>query len=409
MAFYIVTGRLGGGKTLASIWRIQQYLRQGRKVAANIDLNLDELVTKRITQKEIIRLPDRPTLQDLEALGEGYHEYNEEKFGLIVLEEAALWLNTRNFQDKERKKIIDYLVNIRKKRWDVIIIIQHENALDKQVREMFGEFVVNCQRLDRLRIPLVGYLLEILGFSGRFGKMHICKVRYGLNPQSPKVDSWNFFGKSLYNCYNTMQEYNPDDTEIRSYCVLHPRYFTTGARSEFEVLWDKIKGASRHFRWSARYFFLAGLASGAFAFSGKPETVEVSQAKQEPAEKIQDSKPDLDKADHYRISGSIMFDNRSELFFEKNGVPWVPSYEGYKVLVRHSCEAHLLRNGEKLKVYCGEPAHAEAGAGLPQETVSTRDGLQPMINKITDSANNAVSGTAGNEHQAAQQSEHRLD
>lgn len=41
MAVYFVTGKLGSGKTLFTIDIIQQALGQGRRVASNLDLNLE--------------------------------------------------------------------------------------------------------------------------------------------------------------------------------------------------------------------------------------------------------------------------------------------------------------------------------------------------------------------------------
>lgn len=44
MPVYFVQGKLGSGKTLAGIHRIQEALNQGRRVATNIDLRLEKLI-----------------------------------------------------------------------------------------------------------------------------------------------------------------------------------------------------------------------------------------------------------------------------------------------------------------------------------------------------------------------------
>jgi len=46
MAVYFLTGKLGSGKTLCAVGKIRDYLEEGRAVATNLDLNLDELLNK---------------------------------------------------------------------------------------------------------------------------------------------------------------------------------------------------------------------------------------------------------------------------------------------------------------------------------------------------------------------------
>ena len=48
MAVYVVTGKLGAGKTLVAVGKIKDKLNQGCKVATNLDLNLDKLIGDRL-------------------------------------------------------------------------------------------------------------------------------------------------------------------------------------------------------------------------------------------------------------------------------------------------------------------------------------------------------------------------
>ncbi|HRB97970.1 MAG TPA: hypothetical protein PKY67_09710 [Nitrosomonas sp.] len=56
---------------------------------------------------------------------------------------------------------------------------QHIDMLDKQLRNAVVEHLVVCKRLDRVKIPFIGSLLQIAGFSGKFVKLHnsISQVR----------------------------------------------------------------------------------------------------------------------------------------------------------------------------------------------------------------------------------------
>ena len=69
MAVYFVTGKLGQGKTLASVGRLREYLVAGRRVAGNLEIQPERLsgLTKG-ADVSYTRLPDKPRLDDLDAL-----------------------------------------------------------------------------------------------------------------------------------------------------------------------------------------------------------------------------------------------------------------------------------------------------------------------------------------------------
>src|ERR1700693_4668196 len=102
MSIYVVTGKLGNGKTLLAVSRIQAALREGRRVATNLDLTLEEMLPARNKTARAIRVPDKPTVGDLVALGQGANVLDESRYGLLVLDELGAWLNARQWNDKGR-------------------------------------------------------------------------------------------------------------------------------------------------------------------------------------------------------------------------------------------------------------------------------------------------------------------
>lgn len=221
MTIYLVTGKLGAGKTLASVGRIRDALFAGRKIATNLDLHLDKLLPIKAGRDNLlscVRLPDKPCVDDLEALGVGNELMDESKNGLIVLDEMAAWINARTWGDKGRQATIDWLLHSRKKGWDVIFIAQHQDQLDKQVRTALVEYLVTCRRLDRLRIPFVGRFIKILTgglVSGTMPRIHVGTVRYGAEQNALVADRWWYRGADLYAGYDTRQVFrsveNTDD------------------------------------------------------------------------------------------------------------------------------------------------------------------------------------------------------
>lgn len=149
------------------------------------------------------RLPDKPRLADLEAIGTGYSTddpYDESRFGVVVLDELAMWMNTRTFQDKERLGVLQWFLHARKLRWDVYFIVQHIEAIDKQLRESMCEHLVVCSRADRIKFMKMFHYLQV----------HLARIYYGDNESAPLVDRVFYRSKELYGAYDTQQVFTDD-------------------------------------------------------------------------------------------------------------------------------------------------------------------------------------------------------
>ena len=211
MAIYLITGKLGAGKTLAAVGRIRDVLLEGRRVATNLDLRLERLLPDTARKVSCVRLPDKPCVDDLEAIGIGNESMDESRNGVIVLDELGAWLNARQWADKSRQAVIDWLIHSRKKGWDVYFIAQSAAQVDKQVRESLIEYLVVCRRLDRMRMPVVGGLLRSLSggwVSGNLPRVHVAIVRYGTAHDSIVADRWVYLGADLYGAYDTRQVFS---------------------------------------------------------------------------------------------------------------------------------------------------------------------------------------------------------
>ncbi len=213
MAIYFVSGKLGAGKGIVSVSRIVEAVRAGRRVATNLDLTLEAVLPARIKAFDVIRLPDKPVLSDLVALGPGNPTMDEARNGLIVLDELGTWFNARSWNDKARQPVIDWLIHSRKHGWDVIFIAQSLGMVDKQVRESLVEFSVRVRRLDRLRVPVLGALVSSLT-SGmldlRLPRIHLGTVCYGAEPNAPVAERWWHRGDDVYAAYDTRQVFRED-------------------------------------------------------------------------------------------------------------------------------------------------------------------------------------------------------
>lgn len=254
MPVYVITGKLGAGKSLAAVARIQHYLWQGRKVATNLNLNPEHLLDYWKRNTEIYRIPNKPTVHDLEALPMGHDEDgpNDARNGALVLDECGTWFNSRSWNDKDRGALIEWCRNARKKRWDIFFIIQDVSVMDSQARESFAEHVVYCRRMDRFNIPFLKLPLP---------KVHLAVVKYGDGAYAPTVDRWWYNGKHLYNAYDTEQVFSANN-EIQAISRMLPAYFTHG---RYVSRWEKFKNDLKQQNFGKHWPFLIGAALSAFA------------------------------------------------------------------------------------------------------------------------------------------------
>ena len=150
MSVFIVSGHLGGGKTLWAVKKARDYLGNQKRVASNITFSVDKLC-KHDNKMSYIKLPLIPRGSDLHDLGRAYEgDYDESKNGLVILDEAGTWLNSHDWKDKDRRELFRWITHARKLGWDVILIIQDYNSLDRQIKDSVSEIVVKTAHANRI-------------------------------------------------------------------------------------------------------------------------------------------------------------------------------------------------------------------------------------------------------------------
>lgn len=204
MTDFAVTGKKGAGKGLFSAGLIRDALLAGKRVATNMDIFVEHILPP--THKGTwIRLPDCPTVADLEMIGCGNDSMDEERNGIIVLDEASKYFNARAYGDKERQPLLDWLIHSRKFGWDVYYQMQGLSQVDKQIRETQIEYHIGVKRTDKWPIPFLTPLAKLIGINLRFPKMHVGVFRHGCDRDSLIVDRKWYRAKDLHNGYDTRQ------------------------------------------------------------------------------------------------------------------------------------------------------------------------------------------------------------
>lgn len=367
MADYAVVGFKGSGKGLQAVSKIQDAVNQNRRVATNLDIFTEQLVSNPDNSMSIIRLPDYPRFEDFELIGYGYdydkskkEKIDETKFGIIVLDEISIWMNSRNWNDKTRLASVAWLRQARKFRWHVYYLAQSVDSVDNQTRELF-EHIVNCKRTDRAFIPFVGRLFNV--FNERWGKLP--KVHKGIvtyNGQKSVVDAWILQGpllKSIYNSYDTEQVFLPDELinssgkviDMRaSYSILPAKYINAWyKKNEIETKIDKPKS-----KINLKLILLLLIAAVGLYWYLKPVPVVV------PAQVVKSEPVNIvpERVIGSFISGAVktisgIHSNYNYVFYGADDKPFYPVDWGYVVVPISMCSAQIRGDKFIYSVTCG--------------------------------------------------------
>lgn len=202
---YFLTGQPGTGKSTLAVERaINDYAMRGRRVVANFPIDFAPVARRRssaLSRASCQVIPDRPTRADLDFIGIGSEIQHEESFGLLLVDEAGVWLSSRTWAGSERERIIDWLSQSRKRCWDIILIAQGVDMIDKQVRNAIVEGVVTIRRFDRLKI-----------FGVKMPRLHIGICRYGIDRNAPVLERWFYRGKDAHKCFGSYRLFGTDST-----------------------------------------------------------------------------------------------------------------------------------------------------------------------------------------------------
>jgi len=367
VAVFILTGKLGAGKTLCAVGKMRDALLENKRVATNIDLWLENLINVDSKRCEVLRLPDKINAEAIDSIGMGSDKFGEEHNGLMVLDEGGLMFNSRDYRQQHIKDFIQWMVHARKKRWDIILIIQHVEALDKQIRDMFGEHLITCLRTDRINIPFLGFILKFLTL-GTFEtpRLHLAITRYGLTAKDPVTDKDAYRGTTLYDAFDTEQKY--DFNEERGTFLYLPPYYTVGryvsARATLMEKWKtRLANFSKGTIKKRKFFLLTvliGLLIGRYGLPSIPDTqpTVATESKQKPRDlpssgfSLTGSAPNssalesLHPLEGISITGVMESDGKKTYFFQRFGEP-VPAPKGYSLVPHSDFSATLIKDNKQ--------------------------------------------------------------
>lgn len=153
----IVSGTLGGGKSLYAVETLYGHLQKGGYVYTNIEINVDA-VADRLLKSGYVFDPKRLVKLSSVSL-RGFHTEIARGIGsmcvMVVLDEAHLEWNARDYQkarkDETTKEMLNFVTLVRKLDIHLVFITQDSADIDKQIRKKVSTLVF-CRNLKKLRI-----------------------------------------------------------------------------------------------------------------------------------------------------------------------------------------------------------------------------------------------------------------
>lgn len=186
---YCYVGKPGSGKSLDCLRAIVDYNRRGQYIITNFAVN--GIYTKFLSNMELTPANILSFVDGLRRPGKN-GAVREGEF-LLVIDEAQTVFNTRNWAINSSKGWVDFFTQHRKYGFNVILVCQSEEMIDKQIRFCI-EYLVQHRRFSRF-----GFLGKI--FSIFFGEFLVLKKWYG-DKQVLERDTFRG-SKRLYSLYDT--------------------------------------------------------------------------------------------------------------------------------------------------------------------------------------------------------------
>lgn len=206
MSIWLYSGTPGSYKSYHAVKDVISWLRSGKNVICNFPVDFAKVGVKPRGVYEFWKNTDI-TCNNLLRFAEEHHKPSYKPQTLVVIDEASVFFNPREFGRKDRMQWINFFANHRHFNFEIILITQQDRMLDRQIRGLI-EYEVKHRALAKAN--LITMLLSKL-FRGLYMTIDIwypCKIKVTAN--------LNRFRKKIANCYDTMALFIDKPTTTQS-------------------------------------------------------------------------------------------------------------------------------------------------------------------------------------------------
>lgn len=194
MSISLLSGTPGSGKSLHAVSDGLDWLKLGRNLITNFPLDWHKRLKKIKGDYQFWKNSDITPVHLIDYAKE-HHKKSEKAQTLLIIDEASMMFNARDFGRKDRMEWINFLANHRHFNFEIILIAQNDKMLDKQIRGLI-EYDIKHRSLSNFNF------ITLL-ISKLFGGLFFC-VSYWYPIRQCNGKSIIRLNKSKARCYDTM-------------------------------------------------------------------------------------------------------------------------------------------------------------------------------------------------------------
>ena len=194
MSIMLYSGTPGSYKSYHAVKYSIDFLKHGGNVITNFPL----LYQKRVKKiKGVYEQIDNMTLtiDYLVNFAIKHHKKGVKAQTLLVIDEASIKFNSREFSNKDRLDWIKFFANHRHFNFDVILIAQQDRMIDRQIRSLIE---TEYKHRALKSYGFLGFICNLV-FRGCF-----MVVEYWYPVRTRVGSSFGVFHKRIADCYDTM-------------------------------------------------------------------------------------------------------------------------------------------------------------------------------------------------------------
>lgn len=204
---FLYSGTPGSFKSYHAVAESLDWLRMGRNLITNFPLDYKKKIRKPIKGDYQFLTDEEITVDYLVDYARCHHHRGVKAQTLVVIDEASLKFNSRDYARRDRMTWINFLANHRHFNFDFILIAQNDRMLDRQIRCLI-ETEYKHRAIKNLKT--IGFLIDLF-FRGAFMCIEYwypCKMQCGTQ--------FKVFHKRIADCYDTMALFVKKDTSDTS-------------------------------------------------------------------------------------------------------------------------------------------------------------------------------------------------
>lgn len=207
MAISLYSGTPGSYKSYHATADIISWLRSGNNVIANFPVNTENYFKRKKIGSFTFVPNSKLTVNYLLDYAKLHHKPSRKAQTLVVIDEASIMFNARQFDRKDRMEWVNFFANHRHFNYEFILIAQNDRMLDRQIRGLL-EYDYKHRALKNWNLAFALLSLVCKGIFHCVEYWYPCKIKTGTQLKR--------FNKKIASCYDTMALFNFKEDKNKS-------------------------------------------------------------------------------------------------------------------------------------------------------------------------------------------------